>query len=78
MSTSIRAGAILVCAVMLGGCTYLETQMQRTAPPDTRIQLEERRFLSAREIPKYTCGNGYLLRCDGVGAARYSCTCMLK
>jgi hypothetical protein len=65
--------------VGLTGCSYLETQLARTAPPDDRIELgwQERRLLSAREIRGYTCPDDYFLQCEG-GATSYSCTCALR
>ena len=61
----------------LAGCSYLETQMQRTARPDPRIVLDpqDRVSLYAREVVNYRCGGNYFLRCDRAGAITLSCTC---
>jgi hypothetical protein len=66
--------------VGLGGCSYLETQLQRTAPADGRITLgwQERVQLRSRDLVNYKCEANYFLRCDGEGAATLSCTCSLR
>jgi hypothetical protein len=63
----------------LQGCTYIEAQLQRTAPPDTRIQLgwQDRAFVQSNHVDEYTCRGRYTLRCDGAGAITLSCTCVL-
>jgi len=75
------AGRLIAACVLLAlsGCSYLETQLARTAPPDDRVEIgwQERRSLSAREIPRYTCPDNYFLRCERGGASTYSCTCAL-
>jgi len=72
---------LTVCLpLVLNGCSYLETQFQRTPAPDDRIQigLQERRHLSHREIPQYRCEAGYFLRCERAGSITLSCTCELR
>jgi hypothetical protein len=80
MGTRSRAHATVLAGVMmLAGCSYLETQLQRAPTPDTRIQLDwnERRHLYGREIPSYTCRGNYLLQCERGVSVTYSCTCVL-
>jgi hypothetical protein len=62
----------------LSGCTYMETQLQRRAPPDTRVKLgwQDRVSVYARDVDEYTCVRHYILRCDGGGAITLSCTCV--
>jgi hypothetical protein len=62
----------------LAGCTYMEAQLQRSAPPDTRVKLgwQDRVSVYARDVDEYTCRGPYILRCDGSGAITLSCTCM--
>lgn len=69
-----------VAAAGLNGCTYLETQLQRAAPPDTRITLgwQDRVQLTSSEIASYTCERRYMLVCDRAGSITYSCTCALR
>ena len=61
----------------LGGCSYLETLSQRSAPADTRIEIgwQQRLSLHPRDVENYTCAVHYTLRCERGGAATYSCTC---
>jgi hypothetical protein len=63
----------------LEGCTYIEAQLQRTAPPDTRIKLgwQDRVSVSSNDLDEYTCRGRYVLRCDRAGAITLSCTCVL-
>ena len=63
----------------LSGCAYLDAQLQRSAPIDNRVELgwQERRSLSAREIPNYRCDDDHFLQCERGGAITYSCTCAL-
>ena len=63
----------------LEGCTYIEAQLQRTAPPDTRIKLgwQDRVSVSSRDLDEYTCRGRYVLLCDRGGAITSSCTCEL-
>ena len=75
--------AILVSmplSVALVGCTYIDAQLQRRAPPDTRVKLgwQDRVFVYARDADNYTCRGGYVLVCDGGGAVTLSCTCVLR
>ena len=75
LSACIGVGCLLLSG--LGGCSYLETMMQRSGSVDQRIELgwQERRSLYAREIPNYTCPAHYTLLCERGGAITYSCTC---
>jgi len=73
--------SLAVCLPLgLSGCSYIETQLDRTAPPDNRIQLDwqERRQLSQRESSHYRCPVHYVLRCDRAGSITLSCTCELR
>jgi len=77
--------AIVVSLALLGimsaltGCTYVDTMMQRRAPPDTRVQLgwQDRVFVYARDVNAYTCRGDYTMMCDRGGAITLSCTCVL-
>lgn len=62
----------------LEGCTYIESQLQRTAPPDTRVKLgwQDRVFVHSNQLDDYTCHSHYILRCDDAGAITMSCTCV--
>lgn len=84
-TVSKRSGSLIrtlaACLPLaLNGCSYMERQLQRTPAPDDRIQLgwQERRQLSQREIPNYTCAAYYFLRCERAGSITLSCTCELR
>jgi hypothetical protein len=64
----------------LGGCAFVEAQLQRVAPPDDRIELgwQQRVSLSPRDVVKYTCDSRHALVCDRGGAITFSCTCVLR
>jgi hypothetical protein len=64
----------------LGGCAYLETQLQRKAPPDQRITLgwQDRVSVFPRDVANYRCEHDYFLRCDRAGSISLSCTCALR
>jgi hypothetical protein len=64
----------------LGGCAYIEAQLQRRAPPDTRIKLgwQDRVHVYAQQLADYTCDSRYILMCDRGGSISYSCTCLLR
>ena len=70
--------SLLSVLIALSGCTYMETQLQRRAPPDTRVRLgwQDRVSVYARDVEEYTCVRHYTLRCDGGGAITLSCTCV--
>ena len=75
--------AILVLmslSVALVGCSYIDAQLQRSAPPDTRVKLgwQDRVFVYSRDVADYTCQSRYLLVCDAGGAITLSCTCVLR
>jgi len=77
----MRIRSVAIAAVLvrvLGGCTYLETQLQRKPAADTRIRLDERerRYLHPGEFADYTCRADLLLVCEGTGSSKHSCTCM--
>jgi hypothetical protein len=65
--------------VGLGGCSQLEAQLQRKAPPDRRIELawQDRVSVRPRDVVNYTCQSGFRLMCEGGGAITLSCTCVL-
>ena len=74
--------AILVLtslSVALVGCTYIDAQLQRSAPPDTRVKLgwQDRVSVYSADLANYTCRGGYRLMCDRGGAITWSCTCVL-
>lgn len=77
--------AILVSTSLFGvqsaltGCTYIDTQLQRRAPPDTRVQLgwQDRVSVYSQDLDDYTCRGRYVLKCGRGGAISYSCTCLL-
>lgn len=77
MAVSIALQGLLLG---LAGCSYLEAQVQRTAPPDNRIELgwQERVSARPRDIANYKCGSAHTLVCDGGGAVTLSCTCVLR
>ena len=58
----------------LEGCTYMETQLQRKAPPDTRVKLgwQDRVSVYSNQLDDYTCRSHYILRCDRAGAIALS------
>jgi hypothetical protein len=64
----------------LGGCAYIEAQLQRKVPPDDRIELgwQDRVSVSSRDVVKYTCDSRYALVCERGGAITLSCTCVLR
>ena len=64
----------------LSGCTYIDAQLQRRAPPDTRIKLgwQDRAHVYSRQLADYTCESRYTLICDRGGSISYSCTCALR
>ena len=75
--------AILVLmslSVALVGCSYIDAQLQRSAPPDTRVKLgwQDRVFVYSRDVTDYTCQSHYLLMCDGGGAITLQCRCVLR
>ena len=82
-----RRAGLLACPVVswlllsgLSGCSYLEAQLQSSTPAaDNRVELgwQERRLLSAREIPNYRCEDNFFLQCERGGSITYSCTCAL-
>jgi hypothetical protein len=61
----------------VGGCSFLETQLQRQAPADNRITLgwQDRVSLRSRDIANYRCEENYFLVCDRGGSITLSCTC---
>jgi hypothetical protein len=63
----------------LSGCAYMETQLQRTAPPDTRIRLgwQDRVSVYSQDLDEYRCESSYTLLCQRGGAITLSCTCVL-
>ena len=69
-----------VALVTLGGCSYVDEQLKRTAPPDNRITLgwQGRISLYPRDLQNYKCEDRYFLQCDGAGAVTLSCTCSLR
>lgn len=71
---------LMSLSVALVGCSYLDAQLQRSAPPDTRVKLgwQDRVFVYSRDVVDYTCQSHYLLVCDGGGAITLSCTCVLR
>lgn len=77
---TVSTFAAIIAVAGLGGCSYLETQLQRTASPDTRIKLgwQDRVQVASREIANYTCESRYMLMCDRAGSITYSCTCVLR
>jgi hypothetical protein len=81
-SSLARLRPILIVSALgaLCGCSYLETQLQRRAPPDGRITLgwQDRVQLHSRDIVNYKCEDRYFLRCDNAGAVTLSCTCSLR
>ncbi len=62
----------------LAGCTYIDAQLQRRAPPDTRIKLgwQDRVLVYSQDLDEYTCQSRYTLLCDRGGAITFSCTCV--
>jgi hypothetical protein len=62
----------------LAGCAYIDAQLQRRAPPDTRIKLgwQDRVHLYSQQLADYTCESRYMLTCDRGGSISYSCTCV--
>ena len=76
--------AIVVSVSFLGvlnalvGCAYIDAQLQRRAPPDTRIKLgwQDRVHVYSHRLPDYTCQSRYILMCDGGGSITLSCTCV--
>ena len=64
----------------LVGCAYIDAQLQRRAPPDTRIKLgwQDRVHLYSQQLADYTCESRYMLTCDRGGSISYSCTCVLR
>jgi hypothetical protein len=62
----------------LAGCTYIDAQLQRRAPPDTRIKLgwQDRVSVYSQDLDEYTCRSSYILLCDRGGAITFSCTCV--
>jgi hypothetical protein len=70
---------LMSLSVALVGCTYIDTQLQRRAPPDTRVQLgwQDRVSVYSTDLANYTCRGGYRLTCDRGGAITWSCTCEL-
>ena len=64
----------------LVGCAYIDTQLQRRAPPDTRIKLgwQDRVHVYSQQLADYTCESRYTLICDRGGSISYSCTCALR
>jgi hypothetical protein len=86
MGTKLLArsiAAIVVSVVFLGGvnaltgCAYLETQLQRRAPPDTRVRLgwQDRVSVYSQDLDDYRCESRYTLLCQRGGAITLSCTC---
>lgn len=71
--------ALTSLSVALVGCAYIDTQLQRRAPPDTRVKLgwQDRVSVYSGDLPNYTCRGGYRLMCDRGGAITLSCTCVL-
>ena len=63
----------------LAGCTYVDSMLQRSAPPDTRVQLgwQDRVFVYSHNVANFTCRGDYLMMCDRGGAITLSCTCVL-
>ena len=78
--SSLAILALMWLSVALVGCTYIDTQLQRRAPPDTRVKLgwQDRVFVYSRDVTDYTCQSHYLLMCDGGGGIALSCTCVLR
>ena len=64
----------------LAGCAYVDSMLQRSAPPDTRVKLgwQDHVFVSSRDAAGYTCQSQYLLICEGGGAMTLSCSCALQ
>ncbi|HEX7235630.1 MAG TPA: hypothetical protein VF405_01635 [Gammaproteobacteria bacterium] len=78
-SFAVASISLIALVNALTGCTYIEAQLQRTAPADTRIKLgwQDRAFVQSNHVDEYTCRGQYTLRCDGAGAITLSCTCVL-
>lgn len=72
---------VLIACLMLSGCSYTETMMNRRASPDDRIQLTRQHgtlFLAKHEIEDYTCARDLLFRCERGGAGKFTCRCALR
>ena len=71
---------LMSLSVALVGCTYIDTQLQRRAPPDTRVKLgwQDRVSVYSRDAADFTCQSHYVLTCDRGGAITLSCTCELR
>ena len=81
-TTTAHRFLLVACGPLLGGCAYLDAQLQSTtALPDDRIQLgwQDRLSVYARDLSNYTCEEPqYVLRCDRAGSITYSCTCAMR
>jgi hypothetical protein len=73
----LRWGSVLVLALLIGGCAFLDQLGQGRPGGSGKILLvpeEGPVLLSGRARDQYTCG-GYVKVCTQVGTTRFSCEC---